>query len=169
VIGHTARPTLSNAPQAVPDVQGVGLFVAVNGFSGLALKAYAEATPFLTIDGSDLFLVLDGRGSPCVAACGPGSTAPSRSRGTSIATGPIWVINVVARVPFRELRGYGADRVVLVLAEVVAHCVGHSWSYPPTIAGLSDQLPRYSDSPVFGVRRASGAAFGSICASCWVR
>ena len=39
----------------------LGLIVSVNGFSSPALKAYAEETPFLTVDGSDLFLVLDGR------------------------------------------------------------------------------------------------------------
>lgn len=39
----------------------LGLMVSINGFSGPALKAYAEETPFLTMDGGDLFLVLDGR------------------------------------------------------------------------------------------------------------
>jgi hypothetical protein len=39
----------------------LGLLVAVNGFSGPALRAYEEKTPFLTMDGGDLFLVLDGR------------------------------------------------------------------------------------------------------------
>jgi hypothetical protein len=39
----------------------LGLFVAVNGFSGPALGAYKESTPFVTMDGSDLYLVLDGR------------------------------------------------------------------------------------------------------------
>lgn len=39
----------------------LGLLVAVNGFSPQALKAYEEETPFLTMDGGDLFLVLDGR------------------------------------------------------------------------------------------------------------
>jgi hypothetical protein len=39
----------------------LGLLVAVNGFTAPALKAYEEATPFLTMDGADLFLVLDSR------------------------------------------------------------------------------------------------------------
>jgi len=39
----------------------LGLIVAVNGFSPPALRAYEEETPFLTMDGGDLFLVLDGR------------------------------------------------------------------------------------------------------------
>lgn len=39
----------------------LGLLVAVNGFSKPALRAYEEKTPFLTMDGGDLFLVLDGR------------------------------------------------------------------------------------------------------------
>lgn len=39
----------------------LGLIIAVNGFTGPALRAYDEETPFLTMDGGDLFLVLDGR------------------------------------------------------------------------------------------------------------
>lgn len=39
----------------------LGLLVAVNGFSKPALERYSEKTPFITIDGADLFLVLDGR------------------------------------------------------------------------------------------------------------
>jgi len=39
----------------------LGLIIAVNGFSGPALRAYDEKTPFLTMGGGDLFLVLDGR------------------------------------------------------------------------------------------------------------
>lgn len=39
----------------------LGLIVAVNGFSPPALRAYDEETSFLTMDGGDLFLVLDGR------------------------------------------------------------------------------------------------------------
>ncbi|GAB2736392.1 restriction endonuclease [Nocardioides pakistanensis] len=39
----------------------LGLIIAVNGFSGPALRAYEEKTPFLAIDGGDLFLVLDSR------------------------------------------------------------------------------------------------------------
>ncbi len=39
----------------------LGLFVAVNGLSSAALTTYREATPFITMDGSDVYLVLDGR------------------------------------------------------------------------------------------------------------
>lgn len=39
----------------------LGLFVAVNGFSSAALTTYAESTPFVSMDGSDVYLVLDGR------------------------------------------------------------------------------------------------------------
>jgi len=39
----------------------LGLFVAVNGFSRPALDAYLESTPFITMDGSDLYLLLEGR------------------------------------------------------------------------------------------------------------
>jgi len=39
----------------------LGLLVAVNGFSEPALRPYEDQTPFLTMDGGDLFLVLDGR------------------------------------------------------------------------------------------------------------
>lgn len=39
----------------------LGLLVAVNGFSKPALDRYAEKTPFITLDGDDVFLVLDGR------------------------------------------------------------------------------------------------------------
>ncbi len=39
----------------------LGLIVSVNGFTGAALEQYAEATPFIAVDGRDLFLVLDGR------------------------------------------------------------------------------------------------------------
>jgi hypothetical protein len=39
----------------------VGLFVSVNGFSQPAIDQYSEGTTFLTLDGSDLFLVLDQR------------------------------------------------------------------------------------------------------------
>ena len=39
----------------------LGLFVAINGFSADARKTYNERTSFVTMDGSDLFLVLDGR------------------------------------------------------------------------------------------------------------
>ena len=39
----------------------LGLIIAVNGFSDPALRAYEEKTPFLTMDGGDLFLVLDSR------------------------------------------------------------------------------------------------------------
>lgn len=39
----------------------LGLFVAVNGFTKVALDRYSEKTPFVAMDGADLFLVLDGR------------------------------------------------------------------------------------------------------------
>ena len=39
----------------------LGLFVAVNGFSSPARKAYEQGTSFVTMDGTDLFTVLDGR------------------------------------------------------------------------------------------------------------
>lgn len=39
----------------------LGLFVAVNGLSSAALITYRESTPFITMDGGDVYLVLDGR------------------------------------------------------------------------------------------------------------
>lgn len=39
----------------------LGLFVAANGLSSAALTTYRESTPFITMDGGDVFLVLDGR------------------------------------------------------------------------------------------------------------
>lgn len=39
----------------------LGIFVAVNGFSQPALDTYKESTPFITLDGTDLYLVLDAR------------------------------------------------------------------------------------------------------------
>ncbi len=39
----------------------LGLFVSINGFSGDALAQYQEATPFLAMDGADLYLVLEQR------------------------------------------------------------------------------------------------------------
>lgn len=39
----------------------LGLFIAVSGFSGAACTAYEQRTSFLTMDGGDLFTVLDGR------------------------------------------------------------------------------------------------------------
>lgn len=39
----------------------LGLFVSVNGFTKDALDSYREATPFTTMDGVDLFAVLDQR------------------------------------------------------------------------------------------------------------
>jgi hypothetical protein len=39
----------------------LGLFVAVNGLSSAALATYHESTPFITMDGGDIYLVLDGR------------------------------------------------------------------------------------------------------------
>jgi hypothetical protein len=39
----------------------VGLFVSINGFTKAALDQYREATPFIVMDGTDLFLALDQR------------------------------------------------------------------------------------------------------------
>jgi Restriction endonuclease len=39
----------------------LGLFISVSGFSAGARETYSTKTPFLTIDGDDLFLVLDRR------------------------------------------------------------------------------------------------------------
>ena len=39
----------------------MGLIVSVNGFADTALEQYKESTPFIALDGRDLFMVLDGR------------------------------------------------------------------------------------------------------------
>lgn len=39
----------------------LGLFVSVNGFTKDFRERFRERTPFLTMDGSDLFLILEGR------------------------------------------------------------------------------------------------------------
>jgi hypothetical protein len=39
----------------------LGLYVSVNGFSSDGLETYKEETPFMTMDGVDLYLVLDQR------------------------------------------------------------------------------------------------------------
>jgi Restriction endonuclease len=39
----------------------LGLFVSLNGFTAAALDCYREATPFLAVDGADLFHVFEGR------------------------------------------------------------------------------------------------------------
>ncbi len=39
----------------------LGLFVSVNGFAQDAIDAYTEGTPFMTLDGADLMLVLEQR------------------------------------------------------------------------------------------------------------
>jgi hypothetical protein len=39
----------------------LGLFISINGFTGPALKQYEEQTPFIVIDGTDLYLALDRR------------------------------------------------------------------------------------------------------------
>ena len=39
----------------------VGLFVSINGFTSKLLQAYSESTPFITMDGADMFAVFDGR------------------------------------------------------------------------------------------------------------
>jgi len=38
-----------------------GLFLSIAGFTAAFLKRFEEATPFVTLDGADLFMVLDGR------------------------------------------------------------------------------------------------------------
>lgn len=40
---------------------GLGLFVSTNGFSAGFKDTYSRSTPFITMDGVDLFTVLDGR------------------------------------------------------------------------------------------------------------
>lgn len=39
----------------------VGLFVSVNGFAETFREAYSESTPFITIDGGDLYAIFDNR------------------------------------------------------------------------------------------------------------
>lgn len=39
----------------------LGLYISVNGYSGDALSEYEAASPFITMDGSDIFMILDGR------------------------------------------------------------------------------------------------------------
>lgn len=39
----------------------VGLFVSVNGFTAALRRVYSESTPFITMDGADIFAVLEGR------------------------------------------------------------------------------------------------------------
>jgi hypothetical protein len=39
----------------------LGLFVSLNGFTAAALDCYRGATPFLAVDGADLFYVFEGR------------------------------------------------------------------------------------------------------------
>ncbi|GAA1890693.1 restriction endonuclease [Streptantibioticus ferralitis] len=39
----------------------LGLYIAVNGFTAGALREYNRCTSFITLDGGDLFCVLDGR------------------------------------------------------------------------------------------------------------
>ncbi|WWM26129.1 hypothetical protein QBW33_20325 [Streptomyces sp. B21-104] len=39
----------------------LGLYVSVNGFSGDGRVEYSSASPFITMDGSDIFMVIDGR------------------------------------------------------------------------------------------------------------
>ncbi|MFR0639158.1 restriction endonuclease [Arthrobacter sp. LS16] len=40
---------------------GLGLFVSANGFTTGFIETYGRSTPFITMDGTDLFTVLDGR------------------------------------------------------------------------------------------------------------
>ncbi len=39
----------------------MGLFVSINGFKSTFLERFKEATPFITMDGSDLYIVLEAR------------------------------------------------------------------------------------------------------------
>ncbi len=39
----------------------VGLFVSVNSFTDALKRTYSESTPFITMDGADIYAVLDGR------------------------------------------------------------------------------------------------------------
>jgi len=39
----------------------VGLFVSVNGFKSTLIERFKESTPFTSMDGSDLYMVLEGR------------------------------------------------------------------------------------------------------------
>jgi hypothetical protein len=39
----------------------LGLYVAINGFTSDALEEYADSTPFVTMDGMDLMMILDER------------------------------------------------------------------------------------------------------------
>lgn len=40
---------------------GLGLFVSASGFTKGFIETYSRSTPFITMDGTDLFTVLDGR------------------------------------------------------------------------------------------------------------
>lgn len=39
----------------------MGLFVSINGFSGDFLKRFENSTPFITMDGADIYIVLENR------------------------------------------------------------------------------------------------------------
>lgn len=39
----------------------LGLFVSINGFTATFIDRFADSTPFITMDGDDLFMVLDDR------------------------------------------------------------------------------------------------------------
>ncbi|WP_143653593.1 hypothetical protein [Streptosporangium subroseum] len=39
----------------------LGLYVSINGYSSDALKQYESASSFITMEGSDIFMILDGR------------------------------------------------------------------------------------------------------------
>jgi hypothetical protein len=39
----------------------LGLFVSINGFTSTFIDRFADSTPFITMDGEDLFMVLDDR------------------------------------------------------------------------------------------------------------
>jgi hypothetical protein len=39
----------------------MGLYVSIGGFTGTFLMRFAESTPFITLDVTDLYMVLDDR------------------------------------------------------------------------------------------------------------
>ncbi len=47
--------------QTYPVTYALGLFVSVNSFSQDALDEYKTATPFITLDGADFFMILEER------------------------------------------------------------------------------------------------------------
>jgi hypothetical protein len=39
----------------------LGLFISINGFTRDALAEYSKSTPFITLEGADLFMVMEER------------------------------------------------------------------------------------------------------------